>query len=160
MDSGVGSKAALVELWHVFACVPVTIDAFVQHVMRHASTMIGCDGLATLGGKPHPRLYNTFARVLGLYCRELKLFPLQQAIHKMTGFPASKFGFTDRGEIRPGAFADLVVFDPATVIDQGTFTDPNRTPRGIDHVFVNGVQAVRQGQHTGARSGTTLRRHK
>ncbi len=131
----------------------------VQMVMQHASTMIGSDGLPTLEGKPHPRLSNTFARVLGLYSRELNLFPLQEAIHKMTGLPARKFAFTDRGKIRPGAFADLVVFDPATVIDQGTFTDPNRYPKGIDRVFVNGVEAVRQGQHTGARSGRTLRRN-
>jgi len=130
----------------------------VQHVMQHPSTMIGSDGIPTLGGKPHPRLYSTFARVLGHYSRELNLFPLQQAIHKMTGFPAEKFGFTDRGEIRQGAFADLVVFDPATVIDRGTFTDPNRYPEGFDQVFVNGVQVVREGKHTGAKPGKTLRR--
>jgi N-acyl-D-amino-acid deacylase len=76
----------------------------------------------------------------------------------MTGFPARKFGLTDRGEIRPGAFADLVLFDPETIIDRGTFEDPNQYPDGIAHVFVNGAHVVRNGEHTGARPGRALRR--
>ncbi len=75
--------------------------------------MIGSDGLPTLHGKPHPRLYGTFARVLGTYARDEHVLPLETAVHRMTGFPARKFGLADRGEVRPGAFADLVVFDPA-----------------------------------------------
>jgi len=96
--------------------------------------------------------------VLGHYARELGLFPLEEAIHKMTGLSAKKFGFSDRGVVRQGACADLVIFDPATIRDVGTFEDPNHYPTGICHVFVNGQQAVRDGQHTGARSGRPLRR--
>jgi N-acyl-D-aspartate/D-glutamate deacylase len=130
----------------------------VQTVMRHPSTMIGSDGIPTLGGKPHPRLYGTFARVLGRYARELGLFSLEEAVHRMTGLPAAKFGLEDRGVVREGAFADLVLFDPDSVIDVGTFEDPNRYPDGIVHVLVNGTPVVRDGDHTGARPGRALRR--
>ena len=133
-------------------------EADVQTVMRHPSTMIGSDGIPTLEGKPHPRLYGTFARVLGHYARDLGLFPLEEAIHRMTAMSARKFGLTDRGEIRPGAYADLVLFDPVHIIDRGTFEDPNQYPDGIARVFVNGVEAVRDGEHTGARAGRALRR--
>ena len=130
----------------------------VRTVMRHPSTMIGSDGIPSLPGKPHPRLWGTFARVLGRYARELGLFPLEEAVHRMTGFPARKFKLRDRGELRPGAFADLVVFDPARIIDVGTYEDPNHPPAGIAHVFVNGTRVVRDGAHTGARPGRPLRR--
>jgi N-acyl-D-aspartate/D-glutamate deacylase len=89
----------------------------VRTVLRHPTTMIGSDGLPTLHGKPHPRLYGTFARVLGTYARDEHVLPLETAVHRMTGFPARKFGFECRGELRPGAFADLVVFDPARIAD-------------------------------------------
>jgi N-acyl-D-amino-acid deacylase len=130
----------------------------VRTVMRHPSTMIGSDGIPTLPGKPHPRLWGTFARVLGRYARDLKLFPLEEAVHRMTGFPARKFGLRDRGVIREGAFADLVVFDPVRILDVGTFEDPNHPPAGIHQVFVNGVRVVRDGSHSGARPGRALRR--
>lgn len=130
----------------------------VQTVMRHASTMIGSDGLPTLEGKPHPRLYGSFARVLGHYSRDLGLFPLAEAVHRMTGFPAMKFGLTDRGEIREGAWADLVVFDPKTIIDVGTFEDPNHYPQGVAHIFVNGIHVVKNRKHSGLRPGQALRR--
>lgn len=130
----------------------------VRTVMRHPSTMIGSDGIPTLEGKPHPRLYGTFARVLGRYARDEKLFPMEEAVHRMTGFAAAKFGLRDRGVVRVGAFADLVLFDPATIIDTGTFEDPKRTPAGIRAVFVNGVAAVDGGQVTGKRTGRVLRR--
>lgn len=130
----------------------------VRTVMRHPSTMIGSDGIPTLEGKPHPRLYGTFARVLGRYAREEKLFSMAEAVHRMTGFAAAKFGLHDRGVIRPGACADLVLFDPATVIDRGTFEDPKRAPEGIRAVFVNGARALDDGKVTGVRSGTVLRR--
>jgi len=134
------------------------IEEDVQTVMRHQSTMIGSDGIPSLEGKPHPRLYGTFARVLGHYSRELKLFPLEEAIYRMTGFPAKKFQLSDRGLIAENAMADLVVFDPATIIDIGTFEDPKHYPEGIAHVFVNGVHVVQDGKHTGARPGRALRR--
>jgi N-acyl-D-amino-acid deacylase len=130
----------------------------VRTVMSHPTTMIGSDGIPTLDGKPHPRLYGTFARVIGHYARDLGLFPLEDAIHRMTGLSARKFGLTDRGELRAGAFADLVLFDPAAIIDRGTFEDPNQYPGGIVRVFVNGTEVVRDDEHTGARPGRVLRR--
>ncbi len=130
----------------------------VETVLAHPSTMIGSDGLPTLEGRPHPRLYNTFARVLGHYSRERGVLPMAEAIHRMSGYPADAFGLVDRGVIRPGAFADLVVFDPDAVIDRGTFTDPNRYPEGITRVLVNGVEVVSGDQHSGAFPGRVLRR--
>ena len=130
----------------------------VQRVLRHHSTMIGSDGIPTLEGKPHPRLYNSFARVLGHYARDLGLFDLSTAIYRMCGFPAHKFGLRDRGVIREGAYADLVLFDAATVIDKGTFEDPNQYPAGIRKVFVNGRVAVDDDKVQAQRHGRVLRR--
>lgn len=130
----------------------------VQCVMRHPSTMIGSDGIPTLEGKPHPRLYGTFARVLGHYARDLGLFSLEEGVYRMTGFPARKFGLTGRGLLEAGAFADIVLFDADRIIDRGTFEDPNQAPAGIAHVFVNGTHAVRDGVHSGERPGRVLRR--
>ncbi len=130
----------------------------VRTVMRHPSTMIGSDGLPTLEGKPHPRLYGSFARVLGHYAREERVLTLAEAIHRMTGFPAAKFGFADRGTLRPGARADLVLFDPEKIVDRGTFEDPKQTPAGIAAVWVNGTLTVIDGSATGARAGQVLRR--
>ena len=130
----------------------------VRTVMRHPSTMIGSDGIPALDGRPHPRLYGTFARVLGRYSRDLGLFLMEEAIYRMTGFPASKFGFRDRGLLREGFVADLVLFDPRTIIDVGTYEDPKHPPKGIERVFVNGVEVVAAAKHTGARPGRVLRR--
>ena len=130
----------------------------VRTVMRHPSTMIGSDGIPSLPGKPHPRLWGTFARVLGRYARDIGLLPLEEAVHRMTGLPARKFGLHDRGVIRTGAFADLVLFDAARIADVGTYEDPNHPPAGIHHVFVNGTRVVRDGAHTGSRPGRPLRR--
>jgi N-acyl-D-amino-acid deacylase len=130
----------------------------VRTVMRHPSTMIGSDGIPTLEGKPHPRLYGTFARVLGKYSREEGLFPLAEAIYKMTGFAAAKFGLAGRGVLKPGAHADVVLFDQRRVIDCGTFEDPHRPPAGIEAVFVNGVLGATLGKITGERCGKVLRR--
>ena len=130
----------------------------VQFVMRHPSTMIGSDGIPTLEGKPHPRLYNSFARVLGHYSRDLELFDLSTAIYRMTGFPGRKFGLRDRGVVKEGAFADLVLFDPATVIDKGTYDDPNQYPVGIRQVIVNGEAAVLDDVVQARRHGRVLRR--
>jgi N-acyl-D-amino-acid deacylase len=130
----------------------------VRTIMRHKSTMIGSDGLPTLEGKPHPRLYGSFARVLGRYAREEKLFPMTEAIHRMTGFSAKKFGLQDRGELKPGKAADLVLFDPKMVTDAGTFEDPHRPPVGIKAVYTNGKLTVNDGKPTPARAGLVLRR--
>ena len=129
----------------------------VRTVMVHPTTMIGSDGIPTLTGKPHPRLYGTFARVLGHYARDLGLLSLTEAVHRMTGLPASKFGLAGRGRLEPGAFADLVLFDPARIDDVATYDDPRQHPSGIAGVWVNGTQVVREGEHLGARPGRALR---
>jgi len=130
----------------------------VQTVMRHPTTMIGSDGIPTLSGKPHPRLYGTFARVLGHYARDLGLLSLEEAVHRMTGLAAGKFGLRDRGAVREGALADLVLFDPARIADVASYADPHHPPAGIEWVWVNGVAVVEEGRHTGARPGRALRR--
>ena len=142
----------------VTAILHAMCEEDVRTVMRHPSTMIGSDGIPTIEGKPHPRLYGTFARVLGRYARDEKLFSMAEAVYRMTGFTAAKFGLRDRGVVRAGAYADLVLFDPATIIDAGTFEDPKRPPEGIHAVFVNGTKAVAHGKATGMRSGRVLRR--
>ena len=129
----------------------------VQTVLAHPTTMIGSDGVPT-GGKPHPRLYGCFARVLGHYVREERVLDLPTAIHRMTGMPARKFQLAGRGVVRAGAFADLVVFDPARIADVATYAEPRRSPEGIHAVYVNGVTVGRDGRHTGARPGRALRR--
>jgi N-acyl-D-amino-acid deacylase len=139
-------------------------DADVETVMRWPHTMIGSDASSVapyglLGeGKPHPRSYGTFPRVLGRYVREQGVLSWETAIHRMTGLPATRLGLRDRGTIVAGAYADLVVFDPATVRDQATFQDPHRYAAGIEHVFVNGVRVMAGGEHTGALPGKVLRR--
>jgi N-acyl-D-aspartate/D-glutamate deacylase len=111
-----------------------------------------------MGGKPHPRLYGTFPRVIGHYAREGGLMSLEEAIHRMTGMAAEKFHLRDRGVVREGAFADLVIFDAKEILDTGTYADPRRYPAGISHVLVNGTAVVRDGAHRGSRPGRALRR--
>jgi N-acyl-D-amino-acid deacylase len=130
--------------------------------LRQPWVMIGSDGegRATDGpyatGKPHPRNYGTCPRLLGHYVRERGLVPLEEAVRKMTSLPAAKLRLRDRGVLRPGTFADIVVFDPATVSDTATFTDPHRYPEGIPWVLVNGRPVVAEGRHTGSRPGRVL----
>jgi N-acyl-D-amino-acid deacylase len=140
-----------------FVVVFTMDEADVRAVMAHPSTMIGSDGVPA-GGKPHPRLYGCFPRVLGHYVREERVLDLPTAIHRMTGMPAVKFKLADRGVIRPRAFADLVVFDPARIRDTATYDDPRRFPDGIRAVYVNGTAVARDGEHTAARPGRALRR--
>jgi len=128
----------------------------VQTILAHPLHVACTDGL--LGGKPHPRLYGTFPRILGHYCRELGLLELPEAIRKMTSAPAARLGLRDRGIVRPGMKADLVVFDPDRVIDTSTYDDPRRYPEGILHVFVNGRHAVGNGQLLEANAGGVLKR--
>jgi len=109
-------------------------------------------------GIPHPRSYGTAPRVLGRYVRERGVLPLETAVAKLTSVPAERLGLTDRGVVREGAAADLVVFDPTTVADRASFTSPHAYPAGIDAVVVNGVAAVLDGEETGARPGRLLRR--
>jgi N-acyl-D-amino-acid deacylase len=117
--------------------------------------MIASDGGIRVA---HPRGAGTFPRVLGRYVRERRVIPLEAAIHKMTGMPARLLGLADRGRIEPGAWADLVILDPATVADRATVRDPAAPPAGILHVFVNGVAVVAEGVVTGARPGRALER--
>ena len=126
----------------------------VQRVLRYPATMIGSDGLPH-DLHPHPRLWGTFPRVLGHYSRDLELFPLETAVHKMTGLSARRFNLQQRGELRAGWFADVCLFDPATVIDVATFEQPQAISRGIEHVLVNGAVALRRG-HAGDRAGRFL----
>jgi N-acyl-D-amino-acid deacylase len=131
--------------------------------LRHPAMMIGTDGygLAPEGplsrGKPHPRNYGTFPRVLSHYVREQGVISLEEAIWKMSGFPAQKLRWTDRGLLRKGFRADLVVFEADRVADQATYEEPHQFPRGIHHVVVNGSLVIREGGHTGARPGAILR---
>lgn len=135
-------------------------EADVRLAMRHPFVSVASDGTAAspeFGGKPHPRWYGTFPRVLGHYGRELGILRLEEAVRKMTGMPAQRLGLYDRGLIREGMWADLVVFDPRRVIDRATFGDPHRFPEGIDHVIVNGEVVIRHGEHTGVLPGRPLR---
>jgi N-acyl-D-amino-acid deacylase len=124
----------------------------VRRILQHPASMIGSDGLPH-DPLPHPRLWGTFPRVLGHYCREEGLFPLSEAVHKMTGLPAQRFGLSGRGNIKVGSHADLVLFDPATIRDTATFSDPIRAAEGIAGVWVNGVLSHKDGEATGRRSG-------
>jgi N-acyl-D-amino-acid deacylase len=132
-------------------------ESDVRRVLAHPTTMIGSDGIPSVEGKPHPRLYGTFAKVLGTYARDEFLFSLEEAVHRMTGLPAQKFRLTDRGVIREGTYADLVVFDSQSVADVGTYQEPRRYPPGIDYVIVNGKITADHGKHTGERRGRMLR---
>ena len=131
----------------------------VQRIMAHRLAMIGSDGLPH-DSYPHPRLWGTFPRVLGHYARDLKLFSLEEAIRKMTGHTASVFGMVDRGVIRQGAYADLVLFDPDTVRDAATYDAPTRPAEGILETWINGQSAYVLGDGaTKARAGRLVTRN-
>ena len=117
----------------------------VQRILAHRLAMIGSDGLPH-DAFPHPRLWGTFPRVLGHYARDLGLFSMEAAVHKMTGHTADVFGLVDRGVIRAGAYADLVLFDPVTVRDASTFAEPTRTAEGILETWINGQSAYVAGK--------------
>jgi N-acyl-D-amino-acid deacylase len=131
-------------------------EADVRRIIASPEAMIGSDGIP-IAGKPHPRWAGTFVRILGKYAREESLFPLQEAIRKMTSAAASRFGLVDRGRIEPGLAADLVVFDPDVVGDRATYDEPLEHPNGIVHVFVNGMLGLRDGRPTSAPAGKILR---
>ncbi|MCY4501896.1 MAG: amidohydrolase family protein, partial [Alphaproteobacteria bacterium] len=112
----------------------------------------------TSQGKPHPRLYGTFPRVLGRYAREQGLLSLPQAVAKMTGNAAAALGMADRGLLREGWAADVVLFDAETIRDEATFDEPHTYPAGVETVIVNGRVVIHRGEHTGALPGSLLRR--
>src|SRR6266511_3688017 len=109
-----------------------------------------------LKSNPHPRAYGNFARVLGKYVRDEKVLPMSDAIHRLSGLPATNLGLDHRGFLKEGMFADVVVFDPATIADRATFEKPHQYAVGVKHVFVNGVQVLKDGEHTGAKPGRAL----
>jgi N-acyl-D-amino-acid deacylase len=129
----------------------------VRRILGFERTMIGSDGLPH-DAAPHPRLWGTFPRVLGHYSRELGAFPLETAVHKMTGLTARTFGLADRGVLKEGLAADITLFDAATIGETATFEKPIAAARGIDVVIVNGIPVWRSGKPTGARPGKVLHR--
>ncbi|MBW2619126.1 MAG: D-aminoacylase [Deltaproteobacteria bacterium] len=131
----------------------------VKRIMASPLTMIGSDGLPGFGKQRfHPRMTGAFPRVLGRYVREQGLMPLEEAIRKMTSLPAQTFGVKNKGLLKEGFDADVVIFDPVTILDKATFDDPTQRPEGISWVLVNGEVAVEDGRVTGAASGRVLRR--
>ncbi len=132
-------------------------EADLRRILCFERAMIGSDGLPH-DAVPHPRLWGTFPRVLGHYVRDLGLLSLEEAVHKMTGVPAAVFGLVDRGQLRPGAFADLVLFNPDAVIDRAGFDKPTETSSGIEKVWVNGQLVWEDAQETGHHPGRLLRR--
>jgi N-acyl-D-aspartate/D-glutamate deacylase len=141
-------------VWHVAQ------EDDVRRIMQHPFTMISSDGgIGVLGhGHPHPRNYGAFPRVLGRYVREQKVLRLEEAVRKMTALPAWRIGQPERGRIAEGAFADIAVFDPATIGDRATYQDPHQFSVGIEHVVINGVVVMRAASLTGAKPGRVLRR--
>ena len=134
----------------------------IRHIMRQPWTMTCSDGELSPpnAGWPHPRGYGAFARKLGVYVRERRVIDLPTAIRSMTGLPAEVFGMTDRGVVRAGAIADLVVFDPDTIADRATYDSPHRLAAGVHYVLVNGVIAIDAGKSTGATAGRVVRRER
>ncbi len=134
-----------------------------RKVLSHPLVMIGSDGSAVSPagklshGKPHPRYYGTFPRVLGKYVREEKFFDLATGIKKMTSMPADKLGLKGRGLIQKGYYADLVIFDPEKIADKATFVDPHQLAEGIDYVLVNGKVTVEKGKHNQTMGGKIIR---
>ena len=131
----------------------------VERLMQSPFGMIGSDGSLTRpgDGAPHPRAFGTYPRVLGHYVRERGVLTLEDAVRKMTSFPAARLGLGDRGLLRAGLAADVTVFDPAAIADRATFTDPHHYSVGVRYVLVNGQVTVRDGVHTGVRAGRVLR---
>jgi N-acyl-D-amino-acid deacylase len=154
---GCSNQEAAVRLLPAGAIYFQLDESDVQAILAYEHTMIGSDGLPH-DKHPHPRLWGTFPRVLGHYCRKLGLFSLEEAVRRMTCLPASWFGFQDRGVLRAGAYADLVVFDAERVRDVADFVDPARPAIGIEVVIVNGSIVWQDGGDTGARPGRVLQR--
>ena len=142
----------------VVAVMFIMEEGDVRRVLQHPQCMIGSDGIPSPTGKPHPRLYGTFPRVLERYVREEGIFSLEEGVRKMTSLPAKTFMLADRGEIREGAWADLVIFDPAKIVETSTYEEPRQHPTGISHVIVNGQVVVENGKVRPAPSGQFLLR--
>jgi N-acyl-D-amino-acid deacylase len=156
-DWGIGEKEAAHRLQPAGAVYWMMDEADVQRVLQFEHTMIGSDGLPH-DTHPHPRLWGAFPRVLGYYSRELGLFSLEEAVRRMTGLSAYRFGLAGRGILQAGCYADITVFDADAVADRATFEMPTTPAAGIEYVFVNGRPVWREGRPTGERPGRALRR--
>jgi N-acyl-D-aspartate/D-glutamate deacylase len=147
-----------------FVLIESIAEEDVRALLRSPAFLVGSDGRAmapdsvTGRGKPHPRNYGTFPRLLGRYVRELRLLSLPDALWKITGGPARVLRLADRGLLREGYWADVTIVDPAVIVDRATFEEPSRYPDGIPYVMVNGVLVVDRGEHTKATPGRVLRR--
>ena len=159
IEDGAETAMELVEKGGASAIFHAINEEDVMRIMRDPLTMIASDGgVEVMGrGAPHPRSYGTFARVLGVYVREKQVLKLEEAVRKMSSLPAARLGLHDRGLLRPGMKADLVVFDPTAVRDRATFANPHQYAEGVTHVFVNGTLVLDDGKMTDARSGRILR---
>jgi N-acyl-D-amino-acid deacylase len=155
-DWGVSQEEAAARLQPAGAIYWTMDEEDVRRVLGFEHTMIGSDGLPH-DTHPHPRLWGSFPRVLGHYSRDVGLFPLEEAVRRMTGLPAAKFRLAGRGRLMPGYYADVTVFDPAMVADRATFERPKQYAAGIDYVLVNGRIVIDRGNHSGARPGRILR---
>lgn len=139
-------------------CIQFLIDeADIETNLRYPRMMIGSDGIPDLAGRPHPRLFGTFPRVLGEYVRQRHVLSLEEAVRRMTSMSCARFGLAERGEVREGWWADLVVFDPDRIADTATYDDPKQECVGVDLVVVNGEVAYDHGRHTGVGAGRLLR---
>jgi N-acyl-D-amino-acid deacylase len=150
---------------HILAEEPMAVAVFfsmheddVRRVISYPHCMIGSDGIPSPTGKPHPRLYGTFPRVIERYVRDEKLMPLEEAVRKMTSLAARRFGLAQRGELRKDWAADIVIFDPETIADIATYQEPRQYPAGITHVIVNGHVAAEDGRQVARDAGALLRR--
>jgi N-acyl-D-amino-acid deacylase len=156
-DWGVSREEAVDRLQPAGAIYFMMDEGDMRAALSHPSAMIGSDGLP-FDTFPHPRLWGTFPRVLGHYSRDLKLFPLEDAVRRMTSLPAQKFGLSGRGTLKAGSYADICIFNPDTVIDTADFSAPISPSRGIELVLANGAAVWRQGEVAGGRAGRTLLR--
>jgi N-acyl-D-amino-acid deacylase len=156
-NMGLTEEAAIEALQPAGAIYFCMDEDDVRRILAFEHTMVGSDGLPH-DAAPHPRLWGTFPRILGHYARDVGLFSLESAVHKMTGLTARRFGLEGRGELKVGAAADITLFDAATVADAATFSTPIRASKGIELVMVNGDVVWRDGRSTGARPGLVLRR--
>lgn len=156
-DWGTDLRSAAERLQPAGAVYHCMAEADVDRILAHALTMVGSDGLPC-DPRPHPRLWGSFPRVIGHYVRERGLLTMPDAIRKMTGLAADRFGLHDRGYVREGMAADLVLFDPARITDRATYDDPTAPAEGILGVWVNGLWTVDDNGPTGIRGGRMLRR--
>jgi N-acyl-D-amino-acid deacylase len=140
----------------------ITAEENIRKLVPLPWISFGCDEAAQapegvfLKSMPHPRAYSNFARVLGKYVREEKLLPLEDAIRKLTSLPATNLGLERRGRLEEGFFADVVVFDAKSIIDHATYAKPHQYATGVRHVFVDGIQVLKDGEHTDAKPGRAL----